>query len=77
MLGEAAQAEVAALEAYRTAWAEGPPFSRWWEVEQARAVLRELRVPPPDLPPFNPNNFPALPHDRAIRAYITGIERAK
>lgn len=76
-LGEAAQAETAALEAYLAAWAEGPPFSRWWEVEQARAVLRELRVPPPDLPPFNPNKFPPLPHDRAIRAYITGIERAK
>lgn len=76
-LGEAAQAEAAALEAYVTAWAEGPPFSRWWELEQARAVLRELRVPPPDLPPFNPNNFPPLPHDRAIRAYIAGIERAK
>jgi hypothetical protein len=73
--GEAASAEAAALEAYRQAWREGAPFSRWWELESARAVLRELRVPPPHLPLYHPENFPQLPNERAIRAYVSQLER--
>jgi len=74
-LGETAQAEQAALEAYRQAWGEGTPFSRWWELEQARAVLRQLRLPPPELPPYQPENFPPLPHERDLRTYILSLER--
>lgn len=74
-LDQPALAESAALDAYRQAWREGVPFSRWWELEQARAVLRALRVPPPDLPPYHPENFPQLPNERTIRAYVIQLER--
>ncbi len=74
-LGELAAAESAARAAYQEAWSEGAPFSLWWELEQARAVLRELRLPPPDLPPYQPENFPPLPHERALRAYVLHLER--
>jgi hypothetical protein len=73
--GETASAEAAALDAYRQAWREGTPFSRWWELERARAILRALRVPPPDLPPYHPENFPQLPSERAIRMYVIQLER--
>lgn len=76
-LGEAAWAEPVALEAYRQAWGEGLPFSHWRELEQAKAVLRELRVPLPDLPLYQPENFPKLPHEHAIRAYASSLERGK
>ncbi|MCS6872684.1 MAG: ATP-binding protein [Anaerolineae bacterium] len=74
MLGNAAQAESAALEAYRQAWAEGTPFSHWWQLEQARTVLRQLQVPPPDLPSYQPDKVPKLPHEQDIRAYLRKLE---
>ena len=44
-----------AIEGYKSSWCDGPPYRRWWDLERARALLRELKAPEPALPPFDPN----------------------
>lgn len=76
-LGAKDQAVAAALEAYREAWGDGPPFILWWELEQARAILAALNVSEPVLKPFTISSLPPIPYEAEIRAYISRLERAK
>jgi tetratricopeptide (TPR) repeat protein len=73
-LGERDKAENAAFEAYRLAWADGPPYSFWWELEQAKRALAALGMPEPDLPPFDQSSLRPLPHEKPIRAHIEGVK---
>lgn len=76
-LGAKDQAIAAALDAYRQAWGDGPPFILWWDLEQSRAILSELKVSEPVLKPFALSSLPPVPHEAEIRAYISRLERAK
>jgi tetratricopeptide (TPR) repeat protein len=51
----------AATKAYRHAWCDGPPYAYHWGLEKAKAHLRELGAPEPDLPPFDESQFEPLP----------------
>jgi ATP/maltotriose-dependent transcriptional regulator MalT len=56
--GDEAAALVAAREAYRRAWCDGPPFAYHWGLETARGHLRALGAEAPhDLPPFDEGRF--------------------
>jgi hypothetical protein len=51
----------AAVEAYRLAWCDGPPFSYDWGIRQARENLAAAGEPEPaDLPPYTPIEMPEL-----------------
>jgi len=63
-----------ALAGYRKAWADGPPYSRWWELNQCRNVLTLLAEPEPQLPTFNPNNVLRLPYEGKIKEFINKIK---
>ncbi|MEE8301582.1 MAG: hypothetical protein V3S24_04005, partial [Candidatus Tectomicrobia bacterium] len=69
-LGDQDQARAYALEAYRHAWADGPPHVGWWELERTRTVLAELGEPEPVLPPFDPSRVEPVPYEDAIRDFI-------
>ncbi|MBI5958048.1 MAG: DUF4062 domain-containing protein [Chloroflexi bacterium] len=75
-LSEREQAAEHALAAYREAWADGPPFSWWWDLERAKKVLSALGIDPPTLPPFDPAKVEKIPHEDEIRAFIEEL-RAK
>jgi len=48
-------AVAAATTAYRLAWCDGPPFAYDYGLRTARAHLRALGAPEPDMPPFDPS----------------------
>jgi tetratricopeptide (TPR) repeat protein len=78
-LGEREQARKCALNAYRWAWGEGPPYIHWYYLERSRALLKQLGEPEPKLPPFDPSKVQPIPYEKEIRAAIERLkaERAK
>jgi tetratricopeptide (TPR) repeat protein len=76
-LGERERARVAALDGYRTAWADGPPFTFWWELNQARQVLTTLGEAEPPLKPFDPSGVRQVPNEVEIHALIDNLRTQK
>ncbi len=66
-----------AVNAYKIAWADGPPYINWWQLEQAKAHLDALGVPYPDMPPFDESKMEKLPYEDEIRAYLEELKREK
>jgi Domain of unknown function (DUF4062) len=61
LAGNRAAATSAAIEAYRLAWCDGPPFSYEWGIRQARQNLAAVGEPEPaDLPTYIPVEMPEL-----------------
>jgi len=69
-LGDHERAKQYALDAYRAAWADGPPFSYWMELENAKRVLNALDILPPLLPFYETSSMKPLPYEDEIRAFI-------
>lgn len=59
--GDREAAVDAATDAFELAWCDGPPYAYHWGLEAARAHLRELEAPEPELPPFNPAAHEPMP----------------
>ncbi len=51
----------AALQAYRLAWCDGPPYAYHWGLVAAQKHLEELGAPVPDLLPFDSDRFEPMP----------------
>ena len=51
----------AAIEAYRLAWCDGPPFAYHWGLQKAKVHLAALGVPEPVLPPFDESKYEPMP----------------
>jgi hypothetical protein len=77
ILGDREQARTCALNAYRWAWGEGPPYIHWYELERSRALLKELGEPEPQLPPFDPSKVKPIPYEAEIRAVIARLKAEK
>jgi tetratricopeptide (TPR) repeat protein len=59
--GDRDAAVVAATQAYRLAWCDGPPYAYHWGLEAARKHLRELGASEPEMPPFDPSKYEPMP----------------
>jgi tetratricopeptide (TPR) repeat protein len=59
--GNQAKAVEAAMQAYRLAWCDGPPFAYHWGLEKAQKHLRELGAKEPEMPPFDESKFEPMP----------------
>ncbi|MBZ0283010.1 MAG: DUF4062 domain-containing protein [Anaerolineae bacterium] len=66
-----------ALQAYKSAWADGLPYVWWWHLERAKKVLDALGQPYPDLPPFDPSKVEPIPYEAEIRAFIEELKAKK
>jgi tetratricopeptide (TPR) repeat protein len=51
----------AATRAYELAWCDGPPYAYHYGLMNAKALLKELGAPEPQLPPFDESKFEPLP----------------
>jgi hypothetical protein len=51
----------AAIEAYRAAWCNGPPNAYHWGLIAAKAHLKALGVPEPEMPAFDESKFDPMP----------------
>jgi tetratricopeptide (TPR) repeat protein len=74
-LKETEQARHRIFKAYPKAWADGPTYSRWWELKRCRAVLTALGEPEPKLPAYDPATAKPIPHEADIRALIAKLKR--
>jgi hypothetical protein len=60
--------------AYQRAWADGPPYAYFFELERARAVLAALGLPEPARPSFDPTHVLPLPDEAGIYAFLADLE---
>ena len=76
-IGDHGQAKHHALAAYRYAWADGEPYVRRYELNQTTALLNELQVPIPDLPPYDPSKDEPFPWEAEVEAAIEKLKAEK
>jgi tetratricopeptide (TPR) repeat protein len=76
-LGERERAEKEALAAYRWAWADGEPYIFRFELDRAKALLHELSVDPPILPPYDPAKDGKYPMEDEVNAAIEKLRAEK
>lgn len=72
--GDLEDAKEAALEFYTWAWAQGEPYVRRWELEQARQLLQQLGEPEPQLPVWDESKYEPFPHEEAVIAFIEELK---
>jgi tetratricopeptide (TPR) repeat protein len=72
-LGRQGEAAAHAREAYRQAWADGPPNHSHWELQDARELLESMGQPLPELPTVDPATV-KIPLEDEIRAFIARLE---
>jgi tetratricopeptide (TPR) repeat protein len=72
-LGRTVEAAFHAREAYRQAWADGPPNSHYWNLRDARQLLEDMGKPVPDLPTTDPATV-QVPLEDEVRAFIAKLE---
>jgi predicted Zn-dependent protease len=69
-LGDREQAKKHALSAYKWAWADGEPYVHRYELNKSRAMLEELGVEIPNLPPYDPAKDGKFPCEDEVAAAI-------
>jgi len=75
-LGRTGEARENARQAYQQAWADGPPFCRYWDLRDARELLDLMGEPYPNLPVTDPAAV-KVPLEDEVRAFISSLEKAK
>lgn len=75
--GDHAAAKEAALEFYTWAWAQGEPYVRRWELEQARDILQQLGEPEPQLPVWDEASYVPFEHEGLVIEYIEKLKRER
>jgi Domain of unknown function (DUF4062) len=77
-IGEPERAAEHALAAYRWAWADGEPYVHRYELDRARAMLRQLGAEIPELPAYDPAKDEPLAFEGKVRTLIRELraERA-
>jgi tetratricopeptide (TPR) repeat protein len=73
-LGDCEEAREYIRRAYPLAWADGPPYIRWYDLKRCRELMAELGEPEPQLPPFDPAKVDPIPHEAEIRAIIEELK---
>lgn len=76
-IGDLTQAKHHVLAAYRWAWADGEPYVHRYELTQTTALLQQLNVPVPLLPPYDPNKDEPFPWEADVRAAIEKLREEK
>jgi hypothetical protein len=76
-LDEPAEAKRFVDTAYREAWADGPPYAFYHELNRIRTALKTLGIQEPQLPPFDPARVPPIPDETAIRTFISELNQGK
>jgi hypothetical protein len=76
-LKETAEAKRQVDTAYREAWADGPPYAFYHELNRIRTVLPTLGLPEPQLPSFDPARVSPPPNEAEIRTFIAELNHGK
>ncbi|HEY7766548.1 DUF4062 domain-containing protein [Longimicrobium sp.] len=76
-IGDLEQAKHHALAAYEQAWADGEPYVHRYELTKTTGLLKELGVPIPDLPHYDPAKDEAFLWEAEVRAAIERLRAEK
>jgi Domain of unknown function (DUF4062) len=76
-IGDREQATKHALAAYKWAWADGEPYVHRYELTKARALLEQLGVEIPNLPPYDPSKDEKFPCEDEVAGAIEKLRAAK
>lgn len=76
-LGDPEQAKHHALAAYKRAWADGEPYVWRYELTKTTELLRQMNIPIPNLPPYDPAKDEKLPWEDEVRAAIEKLRAEK
>jgi len=82
-LGDMESCKAYLLPGYRWAWADGPPYINWWELDRARALIAALGLDESALQqqmgctPFAESKVEKIPYEDEIVAFIERLEQAK
>jgi tetratricopeptide (TPR) repeat protein len=63
-----------ARQAYRAAWADGPPYIHWYSLKRCRELMAELGEPEPQLQPFDPTKVEPIPYEAEILALAEEVK---
>jgi len=74
-LGDRENARQHVLAGYEWAWADGPPYARWWELKRCSAVLKALGAAEPSLPPCDAKRIEPVPYEAEVRALIAELKK--
>ena len=75
-LGRRPEAIVHAREAYRQAWADGPPNCRYWALRDGRELMESMDEPLQDLPVVDPASV-QVPLEEEVMAFIAELEAGR
>ncbi len=76
-IGNQEQAKKHALAAYKVAWADGEPYVFRYELNKATALLHQLGVPLPQLPPYDPAKDIPFPWEAQVEALLEKERRER
>ena len=76
-IGDREQAKEHALAAYKWAWADGEPYVNRYELDKSRALLEQLGVEIPNLPPYDPEKEEKFPWEADVVAAIEKLRAKK
>jgi Domain of unknown function (DUF4062) len=76
-IGDHAEAKKHGLAAYKWAWADGEPYVRRYELNQARALLEQLGAAIPHLPTYDPSIDPTFPWEQKVADVIAQLKKKK
>nr|WP_294553917.1 DUF4062 domain-containing protein [uncultured Rhodopila sp.] len=76
-LGDRNKARHHAIEGYKLAWADGPPYAFRWSLQTCRKVLQALNEPEPQLPPYDPARIKPIEFEADIRRLLAEHEAKK
>ena len=66
-----------ALEAYTYAWADGAPYVRWYDLQEAKKQLDSLGLEHPQLAPYDTDNPEKVYMEDEILALIEELKAEK
>ena len=75
-LGRRPEAIVHAREAYRQAWADGPPNCHCWDLRDARELMESMDEPLQGLPVVDPASV-QVPLEEEVMAFIAELEAVR
>jgi hypothetical protein len=76
-LGDAGDAKAYVDTAYQEAWADGPPYALYFELNRIRSALQTLGLSEPQLPPFDATRIQPISNEAGIRAFIEELQHKK
>jgi hypothetical protein len=77
LIGDKEKSEKYALEAYKGGWAEGEPYVYRYQLNKATALLHELGVEIPNLPPFDESKIVIEDWEIELDKYIEELRAEK